>query len=102
LSGLGRENSLACALGVVMFRRVSVWPLGVWDLWGGRALCRAAKCCVSACFLVGVVMLLVLPVICICEASSYHCPVGAHYVVIMLLPLLCRICAVIHPGARSA
>jgi hypothetical protein len=74
--------------------------LGGCDLGGGRAFCGVAKCCVSACYLVGVVMLLVLLEICIREASSIT--VGAPCVVIMLLPLLCRICAVIHPGARGA
>ena len=51
----------------------AVFPCSPWrvcDLGGGRAFCRVAKCCESACFLVGVVMLLILVEICICEASS--------------------------------
>jgi len=51
----------------------AVFPYNPWrvcDLRGGRAFCHVAKCCISACFLVGVVMLLVLLEICICETSS--------------------------------
>ena len=50
----------------------AVFPCSPWrvcDLGGGRAFCRVAKCRVSACYLVGV-MLLDLLEICICEASS--------------------------------
>ena len=61
----------------------AVFPYSPWkvcDLGGDRAFRRVAKCCVSACFLVDVVMLLVLLEICICEASSIT--------VLWVLPLL--------------
>ena len=46
----------------------AVFPYSPWrvcDPAGGRAFCCVAKRCVSACFLVGIVMLLVLLEICV-------------------------------------
>ena len=71
----------------------TVIPRSPWRVWdprggGGRTFCHAAKCCVSACLLVGVVMLLVLLEICICEASSCGCSLCCNYVFYILVILV--------------
>jgi len=78
--GLGVRTPLPVLWELVCSAVFLCSPWRVCDLRGGRAFCHVANCCVSACFLVGVVMLLVLLEICICEASSIT--------VLWVLPLL--------------